>query len=158
MTGVGEAKARLLDYGQTTARAQKAKGPTGTLAGKAVLVGAAAALLAGLIIGKPIGKMLRRKARPTRQWWRPPVRGEPWHDWMMRTQGRAAAMREQAHERDERGSSGRRAGASMPSWLRMCKPLLPLAAQYAGRWYLKRRMARRPAAPDAVVPEEHEVE
>lgn len=122
---VEDAKANLRLFAADVEAEKQARGAVGSMVGKTVIAGAAAALLVGVLIGKPIGGVLRSKIS----------RRSSKADWL---KGSVAGLVGGVKSPKPRSS---KLGLAM----KLAKPLVPLAAQMAGRWYLKHQAAKRAA-------------
>jgi hypothetical protein len=134
---VAEAKANLLAVGEQAAAERRAKGPLGTLKGKAVIGGAAAALLVGLVLARPI---LDKRTAP---------KGRRDHrDWAPRLEGLRESFR---HWKDDphKARNVKKAavgGLSLGLVMQLARPLLPHLAQLAASKYAQYRMTKAAAA------------
>jgi hypothetical protein len=134
---VGQAKARLLELGEQ-ARAEKlARGPLGTWKGKAVVGGAAAALVVGLLLARPIARAVRPE--PVR---RGRVR-QAFREWMPKDRAREQNVKKAAV-----------GGLSLGLLMKLAQPLLPHVMNYATRRYVTYRMAKAAAEQAAGQPPE----
>lgn len=121
---VAEAKRRLLLVGEQADAAKRARGPMGTWKGKAVVGGAAAALLIGLMVARPVGRLVARPAvKPPKfnKWW----------------------LREQRKEDVKKAAVG---GISLGLVIQLLRPLLPHLTNYAAAQFLRYRMSKAAAA------------
>jgi hypothetical protein len=143
---VAEAKARLLALGEQSAAERKAKGPLGTLKGKAVVGGAAAALLVGLMVARPIFD--KRSSGATRARHGPP-------SWAPRLQSLRDTF--QGWREDPRKAKNVKkaavGGISLGLVMQLARPLLPHLAQFAAAKYAQYRMTKA-AAAQAIAQEE----
>ncbi|HYE61941.1 MAG TPA: hypothetical protein VD997_08080 [Phycisphaerales bacterium] len=141
---VAEAKARLIAIGEQAKAERAAKGPLGTMKGKAVVGGAAAALAIGLLIARPMfaGKddepRPRRRSRGSREW-------SPRFDRFKESFGHWGGETERA-KNVKKAAVG---GLSLGLMMQLAKPLLPHLAQFAAAKYAQYRMAKAQAAQAA---------
>jgi hypothetical protein len=129
---VAQAKARLLALGEQARAEKAARGPMGTWKGKAVVGGAVAALVVGVLLAKPIARAIKPDAPPRRR------------------------MRETLHDLWPKDGAARRqvkkaavGGLSLGLLMKLAQPLLPHVMNYATRRYVNYRMAKAAAEQGA---------
>ncbi len=121
---VAEAKRRLLLTGEQADAARRARGPLGTWQGKALVGGAAAALLLGLAVARPVHRLVvRPQAKPPKfnRWW----------------------LREQRKEDVKKAAVG---GLSLGLVIQLLRPMLPHLTNYAAAQFMRYRAAKAAAA------------
>lgn len=140
---VAEAKVRLLAISEQAKAERAAKGPLGTLKGKAVVGGAVAALAIGLLVAKPL--MDRRDEHP-----RPRPRSRRRSEWAPRLERIRESFGHLGGSSDAQKSRNVKkaavGGLSLGLVMQLAKPLLPHLAQFAASKYAQYRMAKAEAA------------
>lgn len=119
---VAQAKQRLLLLGEEADARRRARGPLGTFRGKALLGGAVAVALLGLMVARPVTRLVTAPAKPPKfnRWYR-------------------------ERQRTEDVKKAAVGGISMGLVIQLLRPLLPHLTNYAAARYMRYRATRAAA-------------
>jgi hypothetical protein len=138
---VAEAKANLFAISEQAEAERRAKGPLGTVKGKAVVGGAVAALAIGYLVARPVFEKRETAGQERRP------RSRPQH-WTPRLDSLRETLRGWREDPQKARNAKKAAvgGLSMGLVMRLARPLLPHLAQFAASKYAQYRMTKAETA------------